>query len=840
MEHTIIRALKRGAVLSTGKRVDSLAWSRISLVFFILNFVLSTVLPTGTASAANEVIRSGSYDFVTELGGKLNCNYTNQEGMTDTSASSFQTNGDLSLRLWGSSTLGQMAQAEGRAAVGIKYIAPQSGRIKISTDVSVLGTEGLVKVVPPFGLVPGIGQVIDTALDMGTGAFIQSGVEIQAYRGPEGKTSSLDTSYSQFRYIEEPIRSTGLFNPVPVSIPTFYDQAYSSSLITNSYTGAPPALEINVTQGEELFICAGIKSTVMAIGTAPALASANVKYGAFGGTKVQVIKISYLFTEETGQTSPTTPTSPAIPSLAESCSQSWGVGQRVALKKGGEIRQGEGPAYPVHTIVPEDGWLVDVIGGPRCINGSDWWDISRSALDGGGTGWVNHSQATFITTATSPTSTYTGPEPPQYAPSFVGQTVSWNGNSFRSDNGTSWIFQGSDADRARIEAQQKARELAQAEALAQGNGAYLQKANLLELFNDINKNASDYGLADAEYVIIRGPYKATVYSDYRGGGTAIAVYSGEGTYRLPAVRVGSVRAEVIIPAQPEPLLEIPVPLSEPEPVAPVQPEAPAPVVNRKIFFASTRASSIGNNDIYSMNADGSAVTKLTQNGADNFSPAQSSDGSKIAFTSDKDGLYRIITMNADGTGQTAITPLQYHSKEASWSPDGTKIAFTAYPAGAVGIYLMNSDGTGITRLLPGSTSFDYLPSWSPDGSKLLFLSDRDGNDEIYTVNSDGSGLTRLTNTPTPESVADWSPDGTKIAFTTRRDAHPEVYVMNADGSNQVRLTNSTSSSWPSWLLDGKIIFSTNRDGNNEIYSMDTTGSNQINLTSNPSSDIRPN
>jgi thiol-disulfide isomerase/thioredoxin/uncharacterized membrane protein YphA (DoxX/SURF4 family) len=74
----------------------------------------------------------------------------------------------------------------------------------------------------------------------------------------------------------------------------------------------------------------------------------------------------------------------------------WGVGQRVLLKKGAEIREGSGNGYTIHTIVPEDGWAVDIIGGPRCINGVDWWDISRANLDGGGTGWIKRTQAQYI------------------------------------------------------------------------------------------------------------------------------------------------------------------------------------------------------------------------------------------------------------------------------------------------------------------------------------------------------------------------------------------------------------------------------------------------------------
>jgi len=58
-----------------------------------------------------------------------------------------------------------------------------------------------------------------------------------------------------------------------------------------------------------------------------------------------------------------------------------------------------------------------------------------------------------------------------------------------------------------------------------------------------------------------------------------------------------------------------------------------------------------------MNADGSGLTRLTNNAAEAGEPAWSPDGAKIIFSSNRTGLFnfQIYAMNADGSGQTRLT-----------------------------------------------------------------------------------------------------------------------------------------------------------------------------------------
>jgi Tol biopolymer transport system component len=300
--------------------------------------------------------------------------------------------------------------------------------------------------------------------------------------------------------------------------------------------------------------------------------------------------------------------------------------------------------------------------------------------------------------------------------------------------------------------------------------------------------------------------------------------------------------------------------------------------NGRIAISSTRNSAAF--DIYTINPDGSSPVRLTNDHGHAHNPdgptyefeqAWSPDGSKLAFTSDRDGdSYEIFTMNADGSNVQRLTNNEISDGQAAWSPDGTKIAFAHGGGCAIFlkpqplrvddddpcrpyIYVMNPDGSNKVKV--STEAGEMGPVWSPDGSKIAFtkIAQNYGDSEIYVMNADGSNRIRLTNDTTLDLVSSWSPDGSKLAFASTRDVLPrnlyrfQIYAMNADGSNPIRLTdNIFDDLYPVFSPDGTMIafqrgqsYADSVSYDTEIFVMNTDGSSQTNITNNHSQDYGP-
>ena len=127
----------------------------------------------------------------------------------------------------------------------------------------------------------------------------------------------------------------------------------------------------------------------------------------------------------------------------------------------------------------------------------------------------------------------------------------------------------------------------------------------------------------------------------------------------------------------------------------------------------------GDEEIYVMNADGTNVRQLTSNADFDSAPSWSPDGKRIVFESAPAGTFTpgveahekdIYVMRADGTHVHRLTDSPGLDEGAEFSPDGTKIVFSSDRDGQQELYVMNADGSD-PRRLTDNPARDESPDW---------------------------------------------------------------------------------------------------------------------------------
>jgi TolB protein len=196
-------------------------------------------------------------------------------------------------------------------------------------------------------------------------------------------------------------------------------------------------------------------------------------------------------------------------------------------------------------------------------------------------------------------------------------------------------------------------------------------------------------------------------------------------------------------------------------------------------------------DIFSANADGTNLKRLTNTDGYDAEATVSPKGDKIVFTSTRDGDPEIYTMNLDGSDQTRLTHQKGYDGGAFFSLDGTKIVFRAsrpktaeeladyedlaehgmFRPTTLEIYVMNADGSDIQQVTNfGKASF--APFFHPDGKRIIFSSNINSNTgrdfDLYLINTDGTGLEQITFNETFDGFPMFTRDGNHLVFCSNR------------------------------------------------------------------------
>jgi Tol biopolymer transport system component len=189
-------------------------------------------------------------------------------------------------------------------------------------------------------------------------------------------------------------------------------------------------------------------------------------------------------------------------------------------------------------------------------------------------------------------------------------------------------------------------------------------------------------------------------------------------------------------------------------------------------------------DVYVLDVASQVTRRLTDGSEDEFDPALSPDGRRIAYRRnprpDSDAA-DIWVMNVDGSGKRNLTlSAERNNWAPAWTSDGRIVYSRSGSDGVLELWSMTRDGSQQRRLAEGWCEY---ASPSPDAASYACAAPAGGAYDIVVVDAQG-GRRSLTTTPESEFGASWSPDGEWIVFSRDLGDRWELLRIRPDGTDE--------------------------------------------------------
>ena len=186
-------------------------------------------------------------------------------------------------------------------------------------------------------------------------------------------------------------------------------------------------------------------------------------------------------------------------------------------------------------------------------------------------------------------------------------------------------------------------------------------------------------------------------------------------------------------------------------------------------------------------------------------PSISPDGARVAVRGrmeqgEQDHLYVL-----EGSGARRLTSNEGNERHMIWSPDGSRIAYSIQRQGGVSnLYVRAGDGSGgDTPIIESEGMHKGYPSWSPDASTVVFhTNDPDTQArDIWSVNVANGETTVLVGDDGIQALARTSRDGRFVAYQSDQDGTLEIYVTTLQASDSRWRVSTNGGTWPKWSED---------------------------------------
>jgi Tol biopolymer transport system component len=186
-------------------------------------------------------------------------------------------------------------------------------------------------------------------------------------------------------------------------------------------------------------------------------------------------------------------------------------------------------------------------------------------------------------------------------------------------------------------------------------------------------------------------------------------------------------------------------------------------------------------------------------------PRLSPDGRRIAVTASSDNS-DIWVYDLDRGTSTRLTS-EGGNLWPAWTRDGTRIAFSSNRQGSSSLFWTRTDGDRKVERLTTTDTIHAATSWSPAGDVLLLMSvNAASNTDIQMLNRTTGKVVPFVQTPAAERQAMFSPDGRLVAYVSNQNGPDEVFVREfSDGERHWQISNDSGIE-PMWAPSGKELF----------------------------------
>lgn len=184
-----------------------------------------------------------------------------------------------------------------------------------------------------------------------------------------------------------------------------------------------------------------------------------------------------------------------------------------------------------------------------------------------------------------------------------------------------------------------------------------------------------------------------------------------------------------------------------------------------------------------------------------FEPAWSPDGNTMVFVGIQDGYSDLYLYDLRDDSFIRLTESKAGEGTPAWSSDGTRLAYTSdavlsghepdepllpVPYGPENIWVMEmTSGHYRTETAVNGPFDDSNPTWGPDDSTLAFVSFRSGVRNLYVKDLTSGQVRPLTNILSGVASAHWSTAANVIVFSAFNEAGFDIFLLKDPLNNRV-------------------------------------------------------